>query len=47
MKREDFDKAGKAMFSPPVHEVVQPILYVLGIERPTNHKLKLLFGDFV
>lgn len=47
MKREDFDKAGKATFSPPVQEVVQPILYTLDLERPTNQRLKILFGDFV
>lgn len=47
MKREDFDRAGKATFSPPVQEVVQPILYALEIIQPTNHRLKVLFGDFV
>lgn len=47
MTREDFDRAGKATFSPPVQEVVQPILYALGIVRPTNFRLKQLFKEFV
>jgi hypothetical protein len=30
-----------------VDEVVKPILYTLGIERPTNQLMKKLYGDFV
>ena len=47
LTREEFDLAGKATFSPPVDEVVKPILYTLGIERPTNQLMKKLYGDFV
>lgn len=42
-----FNIAGKATFSPPIDEVVQPLLYTLGIERPTGMKIKKLFGDWM
>jgi hypothetical protein len=47
LDREQFDKAGKATFSPPVDEVIKPILYSLGIERPTNTLLKKLYGSWI
>jgi len=47
LTREEFDLAGKATFSPPVDEIVNPILYSLGIKRPTNQLLMKLYGTFI
>lgn len=49
IEREEFDKAGQGMapFSPPVDEVVKPVLYSLGRDQPTNKKLQKLYGEFV
>lgn len=41
-----FIEAGNSAFSPPVDEVVLPIVYSLGIQRPTGVKIKRLFGEF-
>jgi len=47
LEKKELDLAGRADFSPPVDEVVRPLVYALGIERPTNVKLKKLYGAFV
>ena len=45
-EREVFDAAGKATFFPPPEEIVLPLMYTLGIERPTGKKIMKLFQDW-